>query len=82
MRRAASSSLRRGYTEPASRNINPYHRAEVSSAVRTRNALLAVSLLGFVGGIYYVAISKMRQGADELDDVIELEEGDKTITKK
>jgi hypothetical protein len=54
----------------------------VSSAVRTRNALLAVSLLGFVGGIYYVAISKMRQGADELDDVIELEEGDKTITKK
>ena len=74
--------LRRSFSEPASRNINPYHRTEVSSTVRNKNAILAVTLLGFVGGIYYVAISKMRQGGDELNAVIELEESDRNITKK
>jgi len=39
-------------------------------AQKRNNALLAVCLLTFVGGVYYTAINKMRPGNDELERVI------------
>ena len=44
----------------------------VPAATKQRNVAVALGLLGFVGGIYYTAISKMKQG-DDLSAIIELE---------
>ena len=46
---------------------------EMTPALHRRNFITAVALMGFVGGIYYTAISKMRQ-TDELSKVIERED--------
>lgn len=44
----------------------------VPAATKQRNVAVALGLLGFVGGIYYTAISKMKQG-DDLTAVLEQE---------
>lgn len=45
---------------------------EVTPETKRKNALVALSLIGFVVGIYYTAISKMKQG-DDLDTIIDQE---------
>jgi hypothetical protein len=54
---------------------------EMTPALHRRNFVTAVALLGFVGGVYYTAISKMRQ-TDELSKVIEREELKEGAAKK
>ena len=44
----------------------------VPAATKQKNFVVALGLLGFVGGIYYTAISKMKQN-DDLAAVIEQE---------
>ena len=46
--------------------FNPNAGREVPMATKQKNAGLALALLGFVGGVYYTAISKMQQ-TDALD---------------
>jgi hypothetical protein len=46
---------------------------EATPQMKQRNVLTALALTMFVGGVYYTAISKMRQ-TDELSKVIDREE--------
>ena len=43
---------------------------EVTPKIRQKNALTAVVICSCVAGIYYVAISKMREETDELSAII------------
>lgn len=42
-----------------------------SSQTATKNAIMALALLGFSGGVYYTAINKMRPDDDDLGRVIQ-----------
>jgi len=42
-----------------------------SNKVMKKNAVVAFVLLGFTGGVYYTAISKMRPEQDELGRIID-----------
>ena len=46
---------------------------EATPQMKQRNAITALALVTFVGGVYYTAISKMRQ-TDELSKVIDRED--------
>jgi hypothetical protein len=48
-----------------------------SSNVRTKNAVMALSIATFVGVVYYTAINKMRQ--DDLEQVIREKEEEKNL---
>jgi len=56
-------------------------KLEVKPEVRQRNAITALLLLGFVGGVYYTAISKMKE-KDDLSDAIESEMKQQQQTSK
>ena len=43
---------------------------EVTPQIRQKNAFTAVALCSCVAGIYYVAISKMREETDDLSAII------------
>jgi len=59
----------------AARSAHPFLK-EVTAETRLKNFATAVTLFGFVGFVYYTAISKMKGGGggqDELDQVIDQE---------
>ena len=68
IRPSSSQCLKR----PSYRLFSSKSTVEITPALRAKNALTALILLGCVGGIYYTAIQKMRQ-TDELSKIVERE---------
>jgi hypothetical protein len=62
--RAQQPNLRRQFSSQAPRKV------EVSRPTNMKNFAVAAILLTFVSGVYYAAISKMKQ-TDDLADLIE-----------